>query len=55
VSASNSNWLYEALTAANVPAELHILKGSSHNISAQLSFPLILDFLDHYFNLDLRH
>ena len=54
VSVSNSIWLYEALKAANAPAELRILRGSGHNISAELSFPLILGFLDHYFNLDLR-
>jgi len=55
VSASNSIWLYEALKAANVPAELHILTGSGHNISGELSFPLIDGFLNHYFNLDLQH
>src|SRR5215469_7371693 len=55
VSASNSIWLYEALKAANVPAELDILKGSGHNISGESSFPLILGFLDHHSNSGLQH
>jgi len=55
VSASNSIWLYEALKAANVPAELQILKGAGHEISSELALPLIDGFLAHYFKLDVRH
>src|SRR5260370_28783976 len=50
VSPSNSFWLYEALKAANVPTELHILKGADHDIPPTLSLPLLFSFLDHSFN-----